>query len=203
MQHHIPVERFVNLLDPTANIIFNLTTEEAIERVGSGDAARIRGIDGQFAIVHRAGNVIRMARSIGRPMRYFLAKQVAGPCLIVAERMDQIAELLEREGLHGQFHPSYTRMVPAHHVTEIALVGCPDPNPTYTRFFSPRRNQLTTDLDEIGRTYMRCRERSFAGWIRSRRRNRSGCCSAVVSTAAPCFWRRMTHCSAGANRPGD
>ena len=165
MQHHVPVERFVNLLDPAANIIFNMTTEDAIERVGSGDAARIREIDGQFALVHRCGNVIRMARSIGRPMRYFLAKQTAGPCLIVAERMDQIAELLEREGLHGQFHPSYTRMVPAHHVTEIALVGCPDPNPVYTRFFSPRRNQLTADLDEIGRTYIGTLQAEIFRWL--------------------------------------
>ena len=28
----------------------------------------------------------------------------------------------------------YTRMVPAHFVTEILLIGCPDPDPTYTRF---------------------------------------------------------------------
>ena len=31
-----------------------------------------------------------MARSIGRPMRYFLAKQADGPCLIVAERMEEL-----------------------------------------------------------------------------------------------------------------
>ena len=36
-----------------------------------------------------------------------------------------------------QFHPSYTRMVPAHHVTTIQLVGCPDPNPSYERFVVP------------------------------------------------------------------
>ena len=40
-------------------------------------------------------------------------------------------------GLDGHFHPSYTRMVPAHYVVEIALVGCPDPDPVYTRYFTP------------------------------------------------------------------
>mgnify|MGYP000700433244 CR=1 FL=1 len=82
-------------------------------------------------------------------MRYFLAKREAGPALIVADRIDAIHEQLKREGLAEQFHPSYTRMVPAHHITELALVGCPDPSPTYTRFFTPERDALPGDLDEI------------------------------------------------------
>jgi len=87
-------------------------------------------------------------------MRYFLAKQVAGPCLIVAERMEEIKKQLERDGLGDQFHPSYTRMVPAHYVVEILLVGCPDPNPTYTRYFTPERNSLSPDFDDIGQAYI-------------------------------------------------
>ncbi len=70
-------------------------------------------------------------------MRYFLAKRQEGPVLVVASRIDTIYEWLKSEGLDGQFHPSYTRMVPAHHVVEIQLVGCPDPDPVYTRFFTP------------------------------------------------------------------
>ena len=135
MQNHAYVERFINLLEPTANTIFNMTVADAVARLGSGDAAKVREIDGQFAIVHQNGHIIRMARSIGRPMRYFLAKQVAGPCLIVAERIDEIAAWLKKEGLAEQFHPSYTRMVPAHHILELALIGCPDPSPSCTRFF--------------------------------------------------------------------
>ena len=110
----------------------------------------VRAIDGQFAILAKNQHIVRMARSIGRPMRYFLAKQQSGPCLVVAERMDEILEFLKSEGIDDQFHPSYTRMVPAHFIVELALVGCPDPNPTNTRFFAPQQNQLSTDLDEIG-----------------------------------------------------
>jgi asparagine synthase (glutamine-hydrolysing) len=131
-----------------------MTNEEAVAAVASGDPARVRAIDGQFAIIQKQGHVVRLARSIGRPMRYFLAKQVAGPCLIVAERMEEIKKQLERDGLGDQFHPSYTRMVPAHYVVEILLVGCPDPNPTYTRYFTPERNSLSPDLDEIGQAYI-------------------------------------------------
>jgi len=165
MQNHAYVERFVNLLDPAANTIFNMTVEDASARLGSGDAARVREIDGQFAIVHQNGHIIRMARSIGRPMRYFLAKQVAGPCLIVAERIDEIAAWLKKEGLAEQFHPSYTRMVPAHHILELALIGCPDPSPSCTRFFTPQRNRLSSNLDEIGRAYIGAMQQEVYRWL--------------------------------------
>ncbi|MEQ9408673.1 MAG: asparagine synthase-related protein [Fuerstiella sp.] len=165
MHQHKYVERFVNLLDPSANTIFNATVDEAIEILGTGDAAKLREIDGQFALVHRSGQIVRMARSIGRPMRYFLAKQVDGPCLIVAERMEEILNWLKAEGLDDQFHPSYTRMVPAHYVVEIALLGCPDPNPNYTRFFTPQRNRLSTDLDEIGYAYVAALQTEIARWL--------------------------------------
>ena len=55
--------------------------------------------------------------------------------------MEQLLNVLIDEGLEDQFHPSYTRMVPAHYVVEIALVGCQTAN---TRFFTPR-NALSTD----------------------------------------------------------
>ncbi|MEX1054396.1 MAG: asparagine synthetase B family protein, partial [Rhodothermales bacterium] len=122
-----PIERLIDLLDPEVNILLNMTPEEAAEAVRSGDPDRVDAIEGQFALVQKDGITVRMARSIGRPMRYFLAKRAEGPCLVVAERIDEIRRALEAEGLGDQFHPSYTRMVPAHHVTEIQLVGCPDP----------------------------------------------------------------------------
>jgi asparagine synthase (glutamine-hydrolysing) len=106
-----------------------------------------------------------MARSLDRPMRYFLAKRHAGPALIVADRIDAIYEQLKIEGLDRQFHPSYTRMVPAHYVTEIHLIGCPDPDPTYTRFFTPTRNNLPADLDEIGRAYIGALVQEVGKWL--------------------------------------
>ncbi|TWT47908.1 Asparagine synthase [Thalassoglobus neptunius] len=154
MKFQEPVERLVNLLDPEANQIFNMSVEDACSVVQSGNVAEIRKIEGHFALLAKEGQLIRMARSLGRPMRYFLAKRTEGPCLIVAERIDQIAEFLESEGLDGQFHPSYTRMVPAHHLLELKLIGCPDPNPVTRRFFSPKQNTLPSNLDEIGAAYI-------------------------------------------------
>jgi asparagine synthase (glutamine-hydrolysing) len=159
------VERLVDLLDPHANVLLNMSQEEAAEAVASGDPARVRAIDGHFAIIQKRGNLIRMARSIGRPMRYFLAKQADGPCLIVAERIEDLYAQLRKEGLEDQFHPSYTRMVPAHHLVEIALVGCPDPNPVYKRFLDPERNVLGTDLDEIGKAYIGTLTDACSRWL--------------------------------------
>lgn len=148
------VERLVTLLDPDQNVFLNVSTEEARTAMASGDSDQIRALDGQFALVHKEGRTVRMARSIGRPMRYFLAKRADGPCLVVAERIDEIQDFLKGEGLADQFHPSYTRMVPAHHVTELELVGCPDPKPSYTRYFDPSQGTLPPDLDAIGEAYI-------------------------------------------------
>jgi asparagine synthase (glutamine-hydrolysing) len=98
-------------------------------------------------------------------MRYFLAKRAEGPALFVADRIDTLQRALDAEGLGGQFHPSYTRMVPAHYVVELRLVGCPDPDPVYTRFFDPPRGVLAPDLDEIGRRYIGALAGEIGKWL--------------------------------------
>jgi asparagine synthase (glutamine-hydrolysing) len=161
------VERVVDLLDPSLNRLHNLSLDEARARVLSGDPDAVRTIDGSFAILARNGKTVRMARSLDRPMRYFLAKRHEGPALIVADRMDAIRAQLEREGLADQFHPSYTRMVPAHYVVEIQLLGCPDPDPVYTRYFTPERNSQPADLDVIGARYIGALADEIAKWVTS------------------------------------
>jgi asparagine synthase (glutamine-hydrolysing) len=161
------LDRVWDLLDPSLNRIHNMSAEEARACVLSADPGAVRGIDGSFALLARDGVSVRMARSLDRPMRYFLAKRREGPALFVADRIDTLHRALAAEGLDGQFHPSYTRMVPAHHVVEVRLVGCPDPDPTYTRFFTPRRAALPADLDEIGRRYIGGLADEIAKWIRA------------------------------------
>jgi asparagine synthase (glutamine-hydrolysing) len=151
---HQPISRIVDLLDPSLNVIHNMDVAEARRRVLSGDAGAVRAIDGAFGLVAHDGVTVRIARSMDRPVRYFLAKRAAGPALFVADRIDTLQRALAAEGLADQFHPSYTRMAPAHHVVTLQLVGCPDPDPTYTRFFAPQRDALPPDLDEIGRRYI-------------------------------------------------
>lgn len=163
--NHQYVADFANLLNPEENYIFNMSLEEAEKALVSGDPNKVREIDGQFALVKKTDEQVFMARSIGRPMRYFLAKREAGPMLIVAERMDEIYDHLKKLDLHDQFHPSYTRMVPAHHVVRVDVIGCPDPNPTYTRFFDPKQNVLDDDLDAIGQSYIGALAEECRKWL--------------------------------------
>ncbi len=160
------LERLVDLTDPAANQIRNMTVEAAREALLQGPPEAVRDIEGSFALIAKAGKTVRLARSLDRPLRYFLAKRAAGPALIVADRIDTIARWLQTEGLHGQFHPSYTRMVPAHHVVEIQLVGCPDPDPVYTRFFTPQPNRLPPDPEVIGQAYIGALANEISKWLR-------------------------------------
>src|SRR6266576_3280997 len=147
------IERVVDLLAPSLNHLHNLSMDEARQRVLSGKPEAVREIDGSFALLARDGKTVRMARSLDRPLRYFLAKRHEGPALIVADRIDRIRDWLKQNGFAAQVHPSYTRMVPAHFVVEIQLIGCPDPDPSYERFFTPARNAFSTDLQELGQNY--------------------------------------------------
>jgi asparagine synthase (glutamine-hydrolysing) len=162
------INRVVDLTSPEKNVIYNMTHEEAVNCVRSGEVDKVRKIDGQFSLVSVEGKTIRMARSIGRPMRYFIAKRPAGPELIIAERIDTIYDYLVKEGLDHQFHPSYTRMVPAHYITKIELLGCPDPNPVYQRFFKPGRNRFSNDVEKIGELYIGTIYDEIKKWLKFR-----------------------------------
>ncbi|HXS12593.1 MAG TPA: asparagine synthase-related protein [Acidobacteriaceae bacterium] len=159
------VERLVDLIDPEENQLYNLSVEDARAILLNRPAETMLQVQGSFALIAQRGKTVRMARSLDRPMRYFLAKRREGPVLIVATRIDAIYQHLRSEGLEGQFHPSYTRMVPAHYVTEIQLVGCPDPDPLYERFFTPAMGVLPPDLGIIGEQYIRALAEEIGLWL--------------------------------------
>lgn len=163
------VSKVIDLTSPEKNIIYNMTHEEAVNIVKSGDVEAVRNIDGQFSLISVEGKTIQMARSIGRPIRYFIAKRAAGPQLIIAERIDIIFDYLKKEGMDDQFHPSYTRMAPAHYITKIELLGCPDPNPIYTRFFTPERNKYASNsIQQIGADYIGAVYKEIKKWLQFR-----------------------------------
>jgi asparagine synthase (glutamine-hydrolysing) len=159
------IERVVDLVDPAVNRIHNMSVEEARARVARGSPEDVREIDGSFALVARDGEAVRLARSLDRPLRYFLAKRSDGPALVASDRIDAIHEFLRGEGLGGQFHPSYTRMVPAHHVVEVRLVGCPDPDAGYTRFFTPASGTAPAEPEALGRRYVEALAGEIGKWL--------------------------------------
>ncbi|MBM3995299.1 MAG: asparagine synthetase B family protein [Planctomycetes bacterium] len=163
MHRNVPLSRVLDRTDADGNRIYNMSVDEA--RALLADGGDMGRIDGEFALVGQQGKRVRLARTIGRLLRYFIAKFHDGPILIVADRIDAIRDQLTALGLSDQFHPSYTRMVPAHYVVSIDLVGCPDPNPAYTRFLTPARNTLPADVHEIGVRYITAAYREIARWL--------------------------------------
>jgi asparagine synthase (glutamine-hydrolysing) len=161
------IHRVADLLDPAGSQVLNMSLERARELLLEEDPGRLLAVGGSFALVAQRGETVRLARSLDRPLRYFLAKEESGPLLVVAERIDAIRAFLEQEGYADQFHPSYTRMVPAHHVTTLRLVGCPDPNPTYQRFVAPAPATLPPDPAIIGLHYVAALRAELETWVRS------------------------------------
>lgn len=160
-----PVARVIDLVPPDSQRLWGVDDAEARRRLLAADPAGVLAIEGSWALWARDGQRVCLARSLDRPLRYFLAKDASGPALVVAERIDAIQQALATEGWAGQFHPTYTRMVPAHHVTTLRLVGCPDPNPVYRRFFDPPRGVLPADLDAIGRAYVGALADEVRRWL--------------------------------------
>jgi len=160
-----PIAQVINLIPDGAQHLWSGDLAAARRSLLDADPAAILAIDGSFALIAQEGERVVLARSLERPLRYFLAKAVDGPVLIVAERIDEIAAELTRRRWSDQFHPSYTRMAPAHHVTTLQLIGCPDPNPVYQRFFDPPRGTLPPDLDLIGRHYIEALYGELRGWL--------------------------------------
>src|SRR5882672_5239500 len=165
MKQQLPISRVINLISGDSQRLWAIDEPEARRRLLANDLGAVLCIDGSFALVAQDGERVLLARSLDRPLRYFLAKAVDGPVLIVAERIDAIAGELTRRGWAGQFHPSYTRMVPAHHVTTLRLIGCPDPNPVHQRFFDPPRATLPKDLDLVGRQYIEAIYNELRRWL--------------------------------------
>lgn len=160
-----PIHRVVNLIEDADMGILNMTVDAARALLVDPHPEALLDIHGSFALAARDGETVFMARSLDRPMRYFLAKEAAGPMLVIGERIDDLKRVLDEHCYGHQFHPSYTRMVPAHHVTALRLIGCPDPTPEQRRFFAPPRATMSTDLDAIGDAYVTALHQEVTAWL--------------------------------------
>lgn len=159
------VDRLVDLIGGTENGLTGAALCDVETAVRNVDLTALAATDGHFAVVTREDQNVRMARTIGLPLRYFVAKMYHGPFLVVADRMDRIYEYCCQRKIGWQFDPLYTRQIPAHYVVEIEQVGCPDPNPRYQRFFTPPVAQGPCDIPELGRAYIQATYQATKNWI--------------------------------------
>jgi asparagine synthase (glutamine-hydrolysing) len=161
------VDRLIDLAGPRANALSGASESDVHAAVGRCDATALAATDGHFAVTARDGKTVRLARTIGIPLRYFVAKMYHGPFLVVAERMDQLFAWCREQRIAWQFDPAYTRMVPAHYIVELDQVGCPDPSPRYHRFFEPPIGLGPADRREAGARYIAAAYESVSRWLKT------------------------------------
>ncbi len=159
------VERSINLVGARESALTGITLDRAVDSVRTLDLGSLRNSDGHFAAVGRDGQTVRLARTIGIPLRYFVAKMFHGPFLVVADRIDTLYEWCREQKIGWQFDPLYTRMVPAHYLIEIDQIGCPDPAPRYHRFFEPAIGNGSADVEEAGANYVRAAYSALKIWL--------------------------------------
>ena len=159
------VERLVALDGIQTSGLVGATAEEIGTAIHTADIETLRDTDGHFSGVVRDGQTVRLARTIGIPLRYFVAKMFHGPFLVVADRIDRLYEWCVEQKIGWQFDPMYTRMVPAHYLVEIDQIGCPDPAPRYARFFDPGVANGSDDLAEIGANYVGAAYVALKNWL--------------------------------------
>ena len=160
------VNRLIDLIGPRGTAMGAATTRDVTGAVHAADLATLAATPGHFAATERDGQTVRLARTIGLPLRYFVAKMFHGPFLVVSDRIDSLYEWCVSEKIGWQFDPLYTRMVPAHYLIEIDQIGCPDPAPRYHRFFEPTVGTGPADIAESGAAYVAGALDGLTRWLR-------------------------------------
>src|SRR5690242_17887090 len=97
------IAEVVNLIPDCSQHLWSGDLMTARRALLAADPAGVLNIHGSFVLVAQEAERVVLARSLERPLRYFLAKAADGPVLIVAERIDEIATELGKRGWGAQF----------------------------------------------------------------------------------------------------
>ena len=159
------IDRTIDLIGARSSGLTGAGEQDVVSAIGRCDTSGLANTDGHFAAIARDGRTVRLARTIGIPLRYFVAKMYHGPFLVVSDRIDRIFDWCQSQRIGWQFDPAYTRMVPAHYVVELDQVGCPDPSPRNHRFFNPPIAHGSSDIEEAGAAYVRAAYSAVRGWL--------------------------------------
>ena len=186
------IDRTVDLIGVSSSGLSGAGEQDIVTAIRRCDTAALAATDGHFAAIARDGRTVRLARTIGIPLRYFVAKMYHGPFLVVSDRIDRIFDWCQSQRIGWQFDPVYTRMVPAHYVVELDQVGCPDPSPRISPVLRSAHRPWLVGPRRSRRGLRPCRVNAVRGvaLTRASSTSRSGWRSRAGSTAPPrCCWR--------------
>lgn len=159
------VERMVDLVGLQGSGLTGSSLADVGAAIQSGDVQTLAHTDGHFGGAARDGQTVRLARTMGLPLRYFVAKMFHGPFLVVSDRIDSLFNWCAKQKIGWQFDPAYTRMVPAHYLLEIDQIGCPDPAPRCRRFFCPEVAAGAADIEALGAAYVSAAHATVKHWL--------------------------------------
>jgi asparagine synthase (glutamine-hydrolysing) len=84
------IDRTVDLVGARTSGLTGATDRDVVAAIRRCDTAALGATDGHFAAIARDGRTVRLARTIGIPLRYSVAKMYHGPFLVVSDRIDRI-----------------------------------------------------------------------------------------------------------------
>ncbi len=151
------------LFDNSENTFYNASSINNFRALKSVDSSTLNSIDGHFGIVLEDNNKVKLARTIGVILRYFIAKIDNEFCVVVSDRIDKIYEFCKEHGIADEFDPYYTRMVPAHYLVEIDLAS--ECKITYRRFLSDPKEKLPANVETIGKIYIQAVYDEVKKWL--------------------------------------
>jgi asparagine synthase (glutamine-hydrolysing) len=136
-----------------------------LSAIRAGDTAALAARAGSSPARCATGRPVRLARTIGVPLRYFVAKMYHGPFLVVSDRIDTMFEWCERQRIRLAVRPGI-------HADDSGALpggtgsgGVPGPMPRYRRFFEPSIGQGPADVEETGAAYVRAASAALTAWM--------------------------------------
>ena len=84
------IDRTVDLVGVRSSGLTGAGEQDVVAAIRRCDTSALAATDGHFAAIAQDGRTVRLARTIGIPLRYFVAKMYHGPFLVVSDRIDQI-----------------------------------------------------------------------------------------------------------------
>src|SRR4051794_18820699 len=96
------VERLIDLSGVRTAAYSGPAKVDLLEAVRAGAVDTLAATDGHFSAVARDGQTVRLARTIGLPLRYFVAKMFHGPFLVVGDRIDTLYDWCQSQKIGWQ-----------------------------------------------------------------------------------------------------
>ena len=166
MGRFAPIARVLDLVDPARQQLWDVDRRR---RAAPPARRRHRGRARARRLV-RAGGAGRragvLARSLDRPLRYFLAKAAerARAGRGRAHRRDRARARRARAGRASSIPPTraWCRRITS---PRCGSSAAPTPTPIYRRFFDPPRGVLPADLDVIGGRYIGALYSEVRRWL--------------------------------------